>query len=101
MNDKIILDTVIKEKQNYTAIFDRYTTSDSGNVFLHFVNVRDEEGKLIKESFFVQSSDVIKLVGQLLPEQVLSFSAQVIEREDLIDGFDFTNVAFLNFDGKM
>ncbi len=95
MNDRIIPNITIKETKIYRASFDRYSSSDQGNVFLNFTNVRDDRGNLIKEHFAVSASTAAKLMDELLPEQEVSFLAEMVIGTDYPDGFEFRQVSFI------
>lgn len=96
MNNNIISDSHAKETKIYRANFDRYLQS-GGSVSINFVNVQDEQGNVIKKSFTINSAKAMSLIGNLLPGQLISFTAEIIEDEEYLDGFGFINVSFFEF----
>lgn len=98
MNNKIILDSEAKETKIYKANFYKYLQSSGGDVSLSFTDAKDESGNVIKKSFVINSSKALSLVGNLLPGQLVSFSAEIVNDEDYLDGFDFIKVSFFGFD---
>ena len=107
-NLKSYLNALPENLMGLRANFDRYSSSE-GDAFLHFTDVRDAEGKLIKKSFIVSATQAMNLVGNLLPGQEVEFSAEVVIREGAYandeaneseDKFDFTNVCFITPERK-
>lgn len=94
MNQYIITNSATKETKIYTAKFDRYSSNINGEVFLNFKSVTDDGDNIIREYLRISSSKALHLVGNLFPEQEVSFRAQIISDENSPGGFDFANIVF-------
>ena len=95
MNNRTIPNITPKERKIYSASFNKYSHNDRAKAFLNLTNVRDDKGNIIKTHFSVEASAAIKLIGKLLPEQEVLFSAEVVTGEDHPDGFGFIKVSFI------
>lgn len=100
MNTKNITEPVIKERKTYSAKFDKYYSSKSGVVFLHFVDVKDDKGNLIKSYLDIPASDSEHLIGNILIDQEILFTARMVVHVSEPNGFDLINITFIKNDNK-
>lgn len=88
---QIILTDLFKNiRQKYTAIFDRYDFHNSDNKIC-FLNLKNEEDVLLKESFYIDGLKYSALIGSLSPYDKIVFTAIISVSEDDPDKLIFND----------
>lgn len=94
MTNKNITEPIIKGRKTYTARFDRYSVSKDLQVLINFTDVADDKDNLIKTYFSIEAESAPNIVGNLMYEQKVLFSARIAMHTSLLDGFNLINVSF-------
>ena len=87
-----------KSIAKYTAEFDKYSISEQQEVFMHFINVKDDRGNLIRECLDIVAStrpdcSVKDLIGNIMIGSIVSFSAHLVVDSSCDNGCDLTNIS--------
>jgi len=89
MNDKLI--------GKYTAEFDKYYVSEKQELFLQFIDVKDEHGNLVKEALNIpvnsSSSPVKNLIGNIILGGKVFFTARMVVDSSCSNGCNLLNIS--------
>ena len=75
------------KRNNFTAVFDRYETDKLYEAKLHFKDVKNEQGVVVKSRYWIKARDAKELLGKLMPDEEIAFSAILEVTPYYADGF--------------
>jgi hypothetical protein len=76
-------------RSNFTATFDRYETDKVYEAKLHFKDVKNEHGVIVKSRYWLKARDARDILGKLMPDEEIAFSAilEVAQDPNYAEGF--------------
>lgn len=83
------------QRNNFTAIFDRYETDKLYGAKLYLRDVKNEAGVIVKERYWLKAELAKDILGKLMPEEEVSFSAVLEVTPNYADGFKLLNPLIL------
>lgn len=95
-NKTISSDSLVvnRARVSFIAKFDRYYADEQNNVFLHFIDIKDRHGNLIKKFLSVPARDSLMLIGNIIIGSTVSFTARLVVDSNCSNGCDFRDIVF-------
>jgi hypothetical protein len=77
------------KRANFTATFDRYETDELYEAKLHLKDVKNNTGVIVKSRYWLKARDARDILGKLMPDEEVSFSAvlEVASDPNYAEGF--------------
>lgn len=75
------------KRSNFTATFDRYETDKLYEAKLHLRDVKNDTGVIVKSHYWLKARDARDILGKLMPDEEIAFSAVLEVMADYDDGF--------------
>lgn len=94
MNDSTISNITKNERKIYRATFDKYECSNNGKVYLRLIDIKNDEGKIIQNSYLVDAKTQ-GLAGSLILGTEITFSALRVEESGNTSGFRLTDFCYI------
>lgn len=80
-------DSKNNKRGNFTATFDRYETDKLYEVKLHFTNIKNEVGVIVKSRYWLKARDTKDILDKLMPGEEIAFSAVLEVVSEYGEGF--------------
>lgn len=85
------------KRNNFTVIFDRYENDKLYKVKLHLKDIKNEHGAIIKFRYWLKPKDAKDILGMLMHNEEIAFTAILEVTPDYADGFKLFDPIVLKY----
>ena len=75
------------KRNNFTVIFGRYESDKIYKVKLYLKDIKNEHGVIVKSRYWLKAKDAKDILGMLMPNEEIAFTAILEVTPDYADGF--------------